>query len=132
MTDIISPAQRLITQISGRRKTPQMSAAIEDTVKALVGFEAELDRAKAGASEAKKKMLKDAADWAEAARASAISKARENASARVDRAREEAESEAEKIREKGDADLRAFESSLSKHRSKAVELAASRLLGETR
>ncbi len=109
-----------------------MSAAIEETVKALVEFEAELDRAKAGASEAKKKGLKDTTDWAEAARASAISKAREAASGRIARAREEAEAEAKKIREKGDAELGAFESSLSKHRSKAVELAASKLLGETR
>ncbi len=109
-----------------------MSTAIEDTVKALVGFESELDRAKAGASEARKKGLKDAADWAEAASAAAISKARETASRRVARAREEAEAEAKKIREKGDVDLKTFESSISKHKSKAVELAASRLLGETR
>ncbi len=106
-----------------------MSSAIEATVKALVEFEAELDRAKAEVSDAKKKAIKDALDWAESARASAISKAQEVASERVARAREEAEAEAREIREKGAKSLRAFESSISKRRTEAADLAASRLLG---
>jgi vacuolar-type H+-ATPase subunit H len=108
-----------------------MSSAIEETVKALVEFESELDRAKAGASEAKRKATKDAADWAEAAKTSAISKAQEIASRRVAQAKEEADAEASKIREKGESELKAFEGSISKHRTKAVELAISRLLGES-
>ena len=106
-----------------------MSSAIEATVKALVEFEAELDRAKAEATDAKKKAAKDALDWAEGARSSAISKAQQIASEGVARAREEAEAEATKIREKGEASLRAFEDSISKRREEAAKLAASRLLG---
>jgi len=108
-----------------------MSAAIEATVKALVEFESELEKAKAEASEAKRRAAKDAADWAEAAKASAISKAQEIGARRVADAKAEAEAEAQRIREKGTSDLMAFESSISRHRSKAAELVASRLLGET-
>jgi len=108
-----------------------MSSVIEATVKALVEFESELDKAKAEAAEAKRRATKDAADWAEAAKASAISKAQEIGARRVADAKAEAESEAERIRQKGASDLKAFESSISRHRSKAADLVASRLLGET-
>jgi len=74
--------------------------------------------------------MKDATDWAEAAKAAAISKAQEIASQRVTKAKEDAEAEADRIRKKGDSDLREFESSISRHKSKAAELVASRLLGE--
>jgi vacuolar-type H+-ATPase subunit H len=107
-----------------------MSSAIEDTVKALVEFESELDTAKAEVLEAKRRTMKDAADWAEAAKAAAISKAQEMASRRLSAAREDAEAEAEKIKKKGDADLKSLESSISRHKPKAAELVASRLLGE--
>jgi vacuolar-type H+-ATPase subunit H len=107
-----------------------MSSAIEETVKALVEFESELDAAKTDISEAKARTMKNAANWAEAAKASAVSKAQEIASKTVAKAREDAEAEAAKIRKKGESDLKAFESSISKHKSKAAELVASRLLGE--
>ncbi len=107
-----------------------MSSAIEETVKALVEFESELDAAKAEVSEAKTRIMKEAADWAEAAKASAVSKAQEIASKTIAKAREDAEAEAEKIRKKGESDLKAFENSIAKHKSKAAELVASRLLGE--
>lgn len=109
-----------------------MSSAIETTVKALVQFESELDKAKAEVSEAKRRTMKEAIDWAEAAKASAISKAQEIASRRLAKAKEEAEAEAETIRKKGESDLKGFESSISKHRSKAAEMVATRLLGETK
>ena len=108
-----------------------MSSAIEATVKALVEFESELEKAKAEASDARRRATKDAAEWADAAKSSAISRAKEIGSRRVADAKAEAESEAEKIREKGLSDLKAFEGSISRHRSKAAELVASRLLGET-
>ncbi len=130
LTDITSLAQRLITQIRGRRKTNPMTSAIEDTVKALVEFESELDKARAEITEAKRRAMRDATEWAEAARASAVSKAQEIASQRVAKAREEAEAEAERIRKKGDSDLKAFESSISGRRGQAAQLVASRLLGE--
>ncbi len=117
------------TAISGNRKTISMTSPIESTVKALVEFEAELDRAKAEVSEAKRRAMKDAVDWAEEAKASAITKARAIASEKISKAREEAESEADAIRKRGESDLRAYESSISKNRSKAAELVAARLLG---
>ncbi|MDA4125743.1 MAG: hypothetical protein OK452_00855 [Thaumarchaeota archaeon] len=109
-----------------------MSSAIEETVKALVEFESELDTAKAEISEAKKRTMKDAADWAGSAKASAISKAQEIATKTVAKAREAAEAEAAKIRKKGESDLKAFESSISKHKSEAAEMVASRLLGDAK
>lgn len=108
-----------------------MSSAIEQTVKALVEFEAQLDNAKAESAEAKKRATKEAVEWADAAKASAISKAQEIASRNIAEAKEQAESEAEGIRKKGDADLRAFEDSIAKNRGKAAELVVARLLGES-
>jgi vacuolar-type H+-ATPase subunit H len=107
-----------------------MSSAIEQTVKALVEFEAQLDSAKSELQDAGKRTMKDAAGWAEAAKVAAISKAQEIASNNVAAAREEAESEADKIRKKGDMDLKDFEASIGKQKKKASELVASRLLGE--
>lgn len=107
-----------------------MSAAIEQTVKALVEFEAQLDSAKAALVDAGKRTTKDAADWVETAKAAAIAKAQEMASRNVAAARGEAGAEADKIRKKGETDLKSFEGSISKNRSKASELVALRLLGE--
>ncbi len=106
-----------------------MSSTIESTVKALVEFEAALDRAKAGATEAKRRTMKDATDWAEEAKVSAISKAQAMASQKLSKAKEDAEAEAEAIRKKAESDLKGFESSISRHKSKAAELVAARLLG---
>jgi vacuolar-type H+-ATPase subunit H len=109
-----------------------MTSAIEETVKALVQFESELDRARSDVSEVKRRTTKDAMAWAEAAKSSAISKAQDIASRRVAKAKEEAEAESREIREKGEADLKAFEASISKHRLRAAVLTASRLLGESK
>jgi len=108
-----------------------MPSAIESTVKALVEFEAELDRAKAEVSEAKRRTMKDAVDWAEEAKAAALSKAQSIAAAGVSKAKEDAEAEAATIRRKGESDLRAFESSISNNGAKAAKLVAARLLGES-
>jgi vacuolar-type H+-ATPase subunit H len=108
-----------------------LSSTIEETVKALVEFESELDAAKAEVSDLRKRTLKDAADWAEGAKNSAMSKAQEIATQRVAKAREEAEAEADAIRKKGESDLKVFESSISRNKSKAASLVTSRLLGET-
>lgn len=108
-----------------------MSSAVEQTVKALVEFESELDRARADATESKRRASKDAADWAESAKASAVSKAQEIAAQRLAKAKGDAEAEAEKIRKKGESDLRAFEGSISKHRAEAAKVVAARLLGES-
>lgn len=109
-----------------------MSSAIEQTVKALVEFEAQLDSARAELMETGKRTKKDAADWAEGAKAAAISRAQEIASGNVAKAREEAAAEAETIRKRGESDLKSFESSIAKNKGKASDLVASRLLGESR
>ncbi len=108
-----------------------MSSAIEQTVKALVEFEAQLDSAKAELLDAGKRTTKEASDWAEAAKTTAMSRAQDIASRAVATAREEAEAEADRIRKKGESNLKAFESSIAKNREEAAELVASRLLGET-
>lgn len=108
-----------------------MSTAIEQTVKALVDFEAQLDSAKAELAEAGKRTAKESAEWAEAARATAVSKAQEIAARNVAKAKEQAESEAKSIRKKGDEDLKAFEDSITKNRGRATKLVAARLLGES-
>jgi len=108
-----------------------MSKTIADTVKALTDFESELDRVKSGAAESKKKLLKDAGDWAEAARVQALAEAQRVASRRLSKARAEAEAEAEEIRMKGQASTKKFAESISKHKKEASELVLRRLLGET-
>ena len=96
------------------------------------GALARLDVAKAGLVDAEKRATKDATDWADAAKASAISKAQEFASSKVAAARSEAEAESEKIKKKGESELKAFEGSIAKNKGRASELVASRLLGEPR
>jgi vacuolar-type H+-ATPase subunit H len=108
-----------------------MSSAIEETVKALVEFESTLEAAKAEVSDTRRRTTKDASDWAEAARTTAVTKAREISSRTLANAKEEAEAKAAKIRKKGESELRAFEASISKHKSKAAELVVSRLLRGT-
>ncbi len=109
-----------------------MPSAIEQTVKALVEFESALDAAKAEVSEAKRRAMKDALDWAEAARSTAIAQATEIAAGRVAQAKAEAEAQAKSIKEEGESELKAFEVSISRHEAEAAELAASRLLGESK
>jgi len=108
-----------------------LPSAIEQTVKALVEFESALDAAKAEVSEAKRRAMKDALDWAEAARSSAIAQATEIAGRRVAEAKAEAEARASSIKEEGESELKAFEVSISRHVAEAAEFAGSRLLGES-
>ncbi|HYA56629.1 MAG TPA: hypothetical protein VED22_07535 [Nitrososphaerales archaeon] len=109
-----------------------MPSAIEQTVKALVEFESALDAAKVEVSEAKRRAMKDASDWAEAAGSSAIAQATDIAARRVAEAKAEAEAQAKGIREEGESELKEFEVSISRHEGEAAEFAASRLLGESR
>jgi vacuolar-type H+-ATPase subunit H len=108
-----------------------MSKAIEETLKALAEFESQLDSAKAGASEAKRQMVKEAGELAEKARAAAIAEAQRIVQEMVSKARMEAEAKAESIRNDGLSALKAFEGALSKHKPEAAELATRLLLGET-
>jgi len=109
-----------------------MGSVIEATVKALIEFDSELDRAKAEALEVKMKMVKDAIGLAESARSTAISKAQQQVSERLAKARAEGEAEAELIRKKGESSLKSFEASISRRKAKAVEEVVGLLLGETR
>jgi vacuolar-type H+-ATPase subunit H len=107
-----------------------MPQTIADTVKALTDFEAELERIKAGALDARKSIVKDASDWAEAAKGSALAEAQKLASDRLSEARTRAEADAEEIRKKGQAATKRFAESIAKHKSEASELVLQRLLGE--
>jgi len=109
-----------------------LPSAIEQTVKALVEFESALDSAKAEVSEAKRRAMKDALDWADVARTSAVAEATEIATRRVAEAKAEAEAQAKSIREEGESELKTFEVSISRHKAEAAELTASRLLGESK
>src|SRR2546428_3665490 len=71
-----------------------MAQVIEEAVKALAEFEADLDRIKSDASDAKKRLVKAAADEAEKAKIDALAKAQELANERVRVAKQEAEREA--------------------------------------
>jgi vacuolar-type H+-ATPase subunit H len=107
-----------------------MPQTIAETVKALTEFEAELDKVKADAVEAKKKLVKNAAEWADSAKTKAIGEAQALASRRLSEARTQAEAEAEGIRKKGQAETKKFAESISKHKKEASELVLRRLLGE--
>ncbi len=109
-----------------------MPQVIEETVKALTVFEADLDRVKAEVLDAKKKMVKDAAVWADSARTRAIAEAQGLADQRLSQARQRAEAKAVEIRRKGQTAAKQFADSLSKRKSEAAELVVSRLLGEKR
>ncbi|MGD0477703.1 MAG: hypothetical protein ABSB29_06000 [Nitrososphaerales archaeon] len=108
-----------------------MGSLIEATVKALIEFESELDRTKAEALEAKKKMVKYAEGLAESAKSDTISKAQQQVSERLAKARAEAEGEAESIRKRGELSLKNFEASIYGRKVKAIEEVVGRLLGET-
>jgi vacuolar-type H+-ATPase subunit H len=107
-----------------------MPQTIADTVKALTEFEAELDKVKTEAIEAKKKLIKDSADWAEAARNSALAEAQELASKRLSEARTQAEAGAQEIRKEGQVATKKFAEAISKHKKAASDLVLRRLLGE--
>jgi vacuolar-type H+-ATPase subunit H len=108
-----------------------MGSPIEATVKALIEFESELDRTKAEALEAGKKMVKYTEGLAESAKSDAISKAQQQVSERLARARAEAEGEAQSVRKKGESSLKILEASISRGKAKAIEMVVGRLLGET-
>jgi vacuolar-type H+-ATPase subunit H len=109
-----------------------MPQTIENTVKALTEFEAELDRVRTEVLETKRKMVRDAGEWAESAKTAAIDAAQKLADQRLSQARSDAEAEAAEIRKNGQVATEKFEESISKHRKEAVEHVLRRLLGEER
>ena len=107
-----------------------MSKVIEETIKALTEFEAHLDVAMTEATEARKKLVKNAAELGDASRSKAVDAARKIASEKIEEARAEAEREAAEIKRKGQASLKKHEESMSKHKAEAVALVEKHLLGE--
>jgi V/A-type H+/Na+-transporting ATPase subunit G/H len=108
-----------------------MTQAIEETIKALTEFEAELDSVGAEAMDAGKRLQRSAAEWAEAAKERAVSRAKQLAEARIAEAKKGAEKEAEDITKKAQSSLKKYEESMSKRKSAAVEAVLARLLGES-
>ncbi len=108
-----------------------MSKVIEETLKALTEFETQLDAAKADSAEAKRQMLKGAAEWAGTARASSVAEAQRIAGEALSKARKVAEAEAESIKKEGASALKSFQGALAKRKAGAEELVTERLLGES-
>ncbi len=106
-----------------------MSSVVETTLKALKDFESQLESAMLDASDARRKLIKDASDLAETAKASAMSGAQAIAADTIAKARAEAEKEAEGIKKKGADDLAKFESSISRRKGKATEWVVEQLMG---
>lgn len=107
-----------------------MSRTIEDTVKALTEFEADLEAARKDAEDAAKRLAKGTSEWTDAAKKASLEKAQSRADQIVAKAKRSAEERAETIKKTGRSNLSKFEQSLSKKKGKAVELATARLLGE--
>jgi vacuolar-type H+-ATPase subunit H len=106
-----------------------MTEAIEETIRALTEFEAELEKLKTGAVETKKAMIKNAGAWAETAKAVAIGQAQQVANQRLSTARTEAEEEIESIRSASQKSLKDLTESIADHKQEAVQLVVKRLLG---
>lgn len=106
-----------------------MTQAIEETIKALKEFELHLDKVKAGVADAKKKLIKDAGDWADAAKGEAILEAQRMAERRLAAARAEGEREVETIKNASQASVQSFKETIASHKKEAVELVVRRLLG---
>jgi vacuolar-type H+-ATPase subunit H len=106
-----------------------MAQAIEDTIKALTEFEAELDKVKTDGAEARKNLLKGVAEWAETAKNEAVTEARRTADQTISGARAEAQKGAESIRETGKNSLVSLKETMNSHRDEAVQLVKKRLLG---
>ncbi len=107
-----------------------MSKVIEETVKALTEFESQLDSAKVESSEARRLMVKNAGEWAQSAKATALEQAQERASNLVLQARKVAQLEVDEIKKKGQVGLKKYEETMKKHMAEAADLVVSRLLGE--
>ncbi len=107
-----------------------MSSVVEEAIKVLAAFEAELDRVKLEATEAKKRLMKVAVDQGERARDDALAKARSMAEERIRKARQDAEAEASVILEKGQSSLASLNSRISEKSDIALELITKHLLGD--
>jgi vacuolar-type H+-ATPase subunit H len=108
-----------------------MAQTVEDTIKALKEFEQDLDRVKATVADAAKKMVKDARDWADSARAAALVEAKKSADLALERAKEEAAHEVHKIGEGSHESLQTLKQTMAAHKIAAAELVLKRLLGES-
>jgi vacuolar-type H+-ATPase subunit H len=108
-----------------------MAQTVEDTIKALKEFEQDLDGVKATVADAGKKMVKDARDWADSARAAALVEAQKAVDLALERAKEEAADEVHKIGEGSQESLQTLRQTMAVHEIVAAELVLKRLLGES-
>src|SRR2546428_12241943 len=106
-----------------------MTQALEEAVKALAEFEAELDRIKTDASEARKRLVKTAADEAEKAKGDAVAKAQELADGRGKVAKQEAEGEAAEIGKRGGESLNPVKAATLERKEGAGEFGVRRVPG---
>jgi len=106
-----------------------MPQVIENAIKALSEFEAELERIRFQVSEAKKRLVNTAAEEGEVAKKEALASAQSISDERVRAAMQEAQREAESITRKGEDSLKRLKATISKRKNEAIELAVRRLLG---
>lgn len=107
-----------------------MSSVVEEAIKVLAAFEAELDGVKSEAIEARKRLLKVAIDQGEKAREEALAKARSMAEMRIRNARRDAEAEAAMIIERGRSSLASLNARISEKSDVALKLVTKHLLGD--
>jgi vacuolar-type H+-ATPase subunit H len=106
-----------------------MSKTIESTIKTLTEFEAQLDGVKGRAAEARKGLVRNAGEWAEAARSETVARAQRLAEDRLAAARTEAGKEVKSIQKTGQASLEALRQTMANHKEEAVQLVVKRLIG---
>jgi vacuolar-type H+-ATPase subunit H len=105
-----------------------LTQTVEETLKALTEFEADLDKIKSQASAAKQKIFKMVEADALAARASAMESAQSLAKERLESARQAAETEADALRKRGEHSLKKFKDKITKKKDDAVEEVLRQLL----
>jgi vacuolar-type H+-ATPase subunit H len=106
------------------------ASTVEQVVKVLMEFEAELDKIKVEAVDTRKRLSKLAAEEGEKAKQQSIEKAQRTAEESVKKAREEAEREADHILTKGEESLKETREKISGNKSQAAQYVLKNLLGE--
>jgi len=107
-----------------------MSSPVEEAVKVLAEFEADLERIKAESVDAKKRLSKLVADEGDKAMKLALAKAHDVAAKQVQKAREDAEQEASSIADRGNEELSRLKERISKRSEEALRLVSEHLLGD--
>jgi vacuolar-type H+-ATPase subunit H len=105
-----------------------LSSVVEEAIKILVNFEAELDKIKEQVMEAKKDLMRTSSEEGEKARKEVLARVQVIAEENIRRAREEAEREAKSILFKGEESLKVLREKISRRNKDAIELVVKYLM----